>query len=161
VSINDSGDRTRRCWMCGALAAFGCDAKLVMTALSSRQLDGLGYPVQRGRRQDKVRIEMPRCASCRSWVSGWIAVLAIVTVMAGIAGTLIQSFVFPAAAAPSWLKVHHHGIGNVGTGIGLVFGFIAALLGMAWERKRSGRQSANTYPPVVSLRQLGWSFISD
>lgn len=161
MSTDDSGDTTRRCWMCGAPAASGCSAKLVMKAASSRQLDGLGYPVQRGRRQDKVRIEMPRCASCRSWVSGWIAVLAIVAVVAAIAGTLVQSFVFPAAVAPAWLKVHHHGIGNVGTGIGLVLGFIAALLGMAWERKRSGRQSANTYPPVVSLRQLGWSFLSD
>ena len=161
MSTDDSGDTTRRCWMCGAPAASGCGAKLVMKAASSRQLDGLGYPVQRGRRQDKVRIEMPRCASCRSWVSGWIAVLAIVAVVAAIAGTLVQSFVFPAAVAPAWLKVHHHGIGNVGTGIGLVLGFIAALLGMAWERKRSGRQSANTYPPVVSLRQLGWSFLSD
>jgi hypothetical protein len=104
---------------------------------------------------------MPRCASCRSWVGGWIAVLAIVAVGAGIAGTLIQSFVFPEAAAPSWLEVQHHGIGNVGTGIGLAVGFLAALLGMAWERKRSGRQSANTYPPVVSLRHLGWSFMSD
>jgi hypothetical protein len=161
VSINNSGDTSRRCWMCGAPAVSGCDAKLVMKAASSRHLDGLCYPVQRGRAQDKVRIEMPRCGDCRSWVSGWIAVLAIVTVVAGIAGTLIQSFVFPEAAAPSWLKVHYHGIGNVGTVIGIVLGFVAALLGMAWERKRSGRQSANTYPPVVSLRQLGWSFISD
>jgi len=95
----------RRCWMCGAPAVSGCDAKLVMKAASSRQLDGLGYPVQRGRRLDKVRIEMPRCGSCRSWVSGWIAVLAVVVVMAGIAGTLVQSFVFPAAVAPAWLKV--------------------------------------------------------
>jgi amino acid transporter len=161
VSIDDSGDTARRCWMCGAPAVSGCDAKLVLKAASSRQLDGLGYPVQRGRRLDKVRIEMPRCGSCRSWVSGWIAVLAVVVVMAGIAGTLVQSFVFPAAVAPAWLKVHHHGIGNVGTGIGLILGFIVALLGMAWERKRSGRQSANTYPPVVSLRRLGWSFLSD
>jgi len=42
-----------------------------------------------------------------------------------------------------------------------VLGFLAALLGMARERKQSGRQSANTYPPVVSLRHLGWSFLSD
>jgi hypothetical protein len=161
VSANDSGDTTRRCWMCGAPAVPGCHAKLVMTALSSRHLDGLGYPVQRGRAQDKVRIEVPRCAGCRSWVIGWIAVLAVVTVVAGIAGTLLQSFGFPTAAAPAWLKVYHHGIGNVGTVIGLVLGFVAVLWGMARERKRSGRQSANTYPPVVSLRQLGWSFISD
>ena len=161
MSVNDLGDTVRRCWMCGAPAVFGCDAKLVMKAAASRHLDGLGYPVRRGRAQDKVRIEMPRCAGCRSWVSGWIAVLAVVTVVAGIAGTLIQSFGFPTAAAPAWLKVHHHGIVNVGTVIGLVLGFVAVLWGMARERKRSGRQSANTYPPVVSLRQLGWSFISD
>ena len=147
--------------MCGALADPGCQAKLVMTAASSRHLDGLGYPVQRGRTQDKVRIEMPRCGSCRSWVGVWIAVLAIVTLAAAIAGTIIQSFAFPEVAAPAWLKIYHHGIGNVGTGIGLVLGFVAALSGMAWERKRSGRQSANTYPPIVSLRQLSWSFISD
>jgi len=132
-----------------------------MTAPSSKALDGLGYPVQRARTQDKVRIEMPRCTGCRSWAGNWIAVVAIVTVAAGIAGTIIQSFVFPEVAAPTWLKVYHHGIGNVGTGVGLVLGFMAALWGMARERKRSGRQSANTYPPVVSLRQLGWSFISD
>ena len=133
----------------------------IRTAAASRHLDGLGYSVRRGRAQDKVRIEMPRCARCRSWGSGWIAVLAVVTIVAGIAGTLIQSFGFPTAAAPAWLKVHHHGVGNVGTVIGLVLGFVAVLWGMARERKRSGRQSANTYPPVVSLRQLGWSFISD
>lgn len=94
-------------------------------------------------------------------MGGWIAVVAIVTLATAIAGTIIQSFVFPEAAASSWLRIYHHGIGNVGTGIGLVLGFVAALLAMAWERKRSGRQSANTYPPIVSLRELGWSFISD
>lgn len=103
---------------------------------------------------------MPRCAGCRSWVGNWIAVLAIVTVAAGIAGTIIQSLAFADVAAPSWIKTHHDGLGNVGTGVGLVLGFVATLCAMAWERKRSRRQSANTYPPIVSLRHLGWSFIS-
>jgi hypothetical protein len=103
-----------------------------------------------------------RCrAGCTHWVSGWIAALAIVTLTAGLAGTRIQSFLFSEVASPSSLKVDHQGIGNLGTGIGLVIGFVVALLAMAWMRKRSKRQSANSYPPVVSLRQLGWSFLSD
>jgi len=108
-----------------------------------------------------VRIEMPRCAGCRSWVGNWVAVLATVTLAAGIAGTFIQSFVFSDIAAPSWLKLGHVGLGNIGSGIGLVAGFVAALSAMAWERRRSGRRSANTYPPVVSLREIGWSSTSD
>ena len=132
-----------------------------MVASSAQRLDALGYQVQRSSGQDKVRIEMPRCAGCRSWVGNWIAVLATVTVAAGIAGTLIQSFIFSDLAAPSGLKVDHQGFGNIGTGIGLVLGFVVVLLAMARERKRSGRQSANSYPPVVSLRQVGWSFASD
>jgi hypothetical protein len=160
VSSDDSGDTAPRCWMCGRPADAGCSAKLVMSARSSRNLDALGYSVQRNGTQDKVRIEVPRCGACRSWVGGWVAVLATVAVAAGIAGTIIEGFAFPDVAAPSWLKVHHQGIGNVGTVIGFVLGFTVALLGMAWERKRSGRQSANNYPPVVSLRKLGWSFTS-
>lgn len=158
VSIDESA--TTRCWMCGKSAAAGCSAKLVMFAPSASGLDDLGFPVQRGRGRDKVRVEIPRCADCRGWVTGWIVVVAIMTVAAGIAGTVVQSAFFSDAAPPSWLKVHHEGIGNVGTGIGLVLGFVTALLAMAWKRKRSGRQSASTYPPVVSLRKLGWSFIS-
>jgi hypothetical protein len=132
-----------------------------MVASPAQQLEALGYQVQRGGGQHRVCVEIPRCAGCRNWVANWIAVLASVTVAAAIAGTLIQSFVFSDVAAPSWLKVYHHGPGNVGTGIGLVIGFVAGLLAMAWERKQSGRKSANTYPPVVSLRRLGWSFTSD
>lgn len=161
VSIGDRSDTSQRCWMCAAPAASGCGARLVMVASSARCLDALGYQVQRGSGQDKVRIEVPRCAGCRNWVNNWIAVLATVTVAGGIAGTLIQSFVFPDLAAPLGLKVDHHGFGNIGTGIGFALGFVVALLAMAWERKRSGRQSANSYPPVVSLRQIGWSFASD
>ena len=100
---------------------------------------------------------MPRCAGCRGWVIGWIAVAAIVAVAAGIAGAFVQSVFFSSAASPSWLKIHHEGIGNIGTGVGILPGFVAALLAMASERKRSERQSANTYLPVVSLRKLGWA----
>jgi hypothetical protein len=146
--------------MCGTPAVSGCGLKFVMFAPSSRRLDASGYEVQRRRGQDTVRIEMPRCARCRSWVGNWIAVLATVTVAAGIAGTFIQSFVVSDTAIPSWLNAGHVGFGNIG-GIGLVVGFVAALSGMAWERNRSGRQSANTYPPIVNLRHIGWSSTSD
>ena len=155
------GGPTSRCWMCGKSAVAGCGAKLAMFAPSAACLDGLSYPVQRGRGRDTVRIEMPRCAGCRGWVTGWIAIVAVVTVAASMAGTIVQSVFFSEVAPPTWLKVYHEGIGNTGTAVGLVLGFVAAMLGMAWERKRSGRRSANTYPPVVSLRELGWSFISD
>jgi hypothetical protein len=147
--------------MCGTPAVTGSGAKFVMFAPSVRRLDALGCEVQRGRGRDTVHIEMPRCARCRSWVGNWVAVLATVTVAGGIAGTFLQSFVFSDIAAPSWLNVGQLGLGNIGSGIGLVVGFVAALSGMAWERKRSGRQSANTYPPVVNLRHIGWSSTSD
>lgn len=160
VSINRGGE-TIRCWMCGKSAVAGCGAKLVMFAPSAFCLDGLGYPVQRGRGRDQVRVEVPRCAGCGSWVTGWTVVVAVVMVAAGITGTFVQSAFFADVPPPSWIKVYHEGIGNTGTGIGLVLGFVAALLAMAWDRKQSGRQSANAYPPIVSLRKLGWSFISD
>ena len=147
--------------MCGSPAVSGCGSKFVMFAPSARRLDALGYEVWRRRGQDTLHIEMPRCARCRSWVGNWIAVLATVTVAAGIAGTFIQSFVFSDTTAPSWLNAGHLGIGNIGSGLGLVVGFVAALLAMAWERKRSGRQSANTYPPIVNLRHIGWRSTSD
>jgi hypothetical protein len=147
--------------MCGETAVSGCDTKLVMHAPSACCLDALGYPVQRGRGRDKVRVQVPRCAGCRSWVRDWIATVAVVTVLAAIAGTLIQSFFFADVSPPRGIEAYHEGIGNIGTGIGLVLGFVAAMLAMAWERRRSGRQSVNDYPPVVSLRELGWSFVSD
>lgn len=157
MMTDNSGDAAVLCGMCGGPAVSGCEARLVMYAPSALCLDGLGHPVQRRKGRDNVRIAMPRCGGCRSWVSRWIAVVATVTVAAGIAGTSAQSVFFSEAAPPPWLKVYQEGIGNVGTGIGLVLGFVVALLGMAWKRKRSGRRSANAYPPVVSLRKLGWT----
>ena len=66
-------------------------------------------------------------------------------------------------ATSSSLKVDHHGLGNIGawTRIGRVPDFVVAPPAIAWERKRSGRQSTNNYPPDVNLRQIGWSFTAD
>jgi len=161
VSIGKPDELKPLCWMCGKPADPTCAAKLVLGAPSCWHLDGLGYQVQRGKRRDRVRIEMPRCARCRNWASDWIVLLIVATATAAMVGTLVQSLAYPNVMPPSWIKVYHHGVGNTGTGIGLVFGFVAALLGMTWARKRSGRRSANTYPPVVSLRDLGWSFLSE
>jgi hypothetical protein len=51
---------------------------------------------------------------------------------------LIQTFVFPDIAAPSWLEVDHYGLGKLGTGTGLVFGLAAELLAMVREREAIG-----------------------
>jgi hypothetical protein len=164
MSIDDTNTTSPRCWMCGKLADPGCDARLILNAPASSHLDGLGFSVDRGKQLDKVRVDMPRCARCRSWVNDWIVLLFVAIVGGAIAGAAVQSFILPHVEPPAWLKVGHYrrdGIGNSGAAIGLVLGCVGAILGMAWDRVRSKRRSANTYPPIVSLRQLGWSFVSD
>ena len=142
------------CWMCRRPADPECVAKLVMNAPADRCLDGLGYPVQPGSQLDRVFLEMPRCHSCRDWTSDWIAALVAATIAGGITGAIAQAF-----ASPSLLG--RVGFGNGGAAFSFMFGFLCALVAMAWARKLSGRRSTNTYPPVVSLQRLGWRLLSD
>jgi hypothetical protein len=142
------------CWMCRRPADSECTAKLVMNARADRCLDALGYPVQRGSQLDRVFLEMPRCRSCRDWTTDWVSALAAAAIAGGIAGAIAQAF-----ASPTLLS--RVGFGNGGAAIGFIVGFVCTLVAMAWARKLTGRRSANSYPPVVSLHQLGWRLLSD
>jgi hypothetical protein len=85
------------------------------------------------------------------------AALALAGLVVGaITGTILQSVVWPEVQAPSWLRVSHEGIGNSGTGLGVLAGFMVAVLVIAWHRKRSGFKALNQYPPVKRLKEYGW-----
>jgi hypothetical protein len=80
---------------------------------------------------------------------------------AAIAGTVMQAVFWPHAKAPSWLNYTHEGIGNTGTGIGSILGFVLALWGVAWRNRRQGIRSLMKYPPVMQLWQIGWRIPGD
>src|SRR6516164_4678967 len=95
---------------------------------------------------------LPSLSRLDQW--DWIAALVTATIAGGITGAIAQAF-----ASPSLLG--RVGFGNGGAAIGFILGFLCTLVAMALARKLSGRRSVNSYPPVVSLQQLGWRLLSD
>lgn len=149
------------CWACGAPARDDCAYVFVLVAPSRRVLDARGYPATRGRRLDKVRVRVPRCASCQAQSRLGIAIVLGGSAVGAIVATILQAAVWPDVAAPSWLRVSHEGIGNTGTGIGAVLGFVAGLLAAFLLRRRAGLRSLTSYPPIRMLRREGWQYPSD
>ncbi|HTW73073.1 MAG TPA: hypothetical protein VME47_24565 [Acetobacteraceae bacterium] len=137
------------CWQCGAIAATATGCDLLLVADPRFGLSGYGYLVKRGARQDEVRVRVPRCGRCRqrSGVS-----IAFVFTCAGLGAVAGRALPLPAdwhASPPG---------GSAGLAIGLVAGFVAAMLALALYRHLAGIRAVTTYPPVVRLRREGWHF---
>jgi hypothetical protein len=132
------------CWQCGASASAECAYRFVLVAGSSRGLDPLGSPVERGAGLDKVRVRVPRCVNCRSRNR-----LSVMICFGGAAAGVIV-----------FQQLGHEGVSGTTTWVAAVTGFVVALLGVALHRRLSGFRSLNSYPQVVTLRQTGWHYPS-
>jgi hypothetical protein len=142
------------CWQCGAPAQADCAYALKLVAGESRQLDAQGYPVIRGRRRDQLRVAVPRCIACRNRSRDSIVILFASMVAGAILVPVVQSLFWPGLA--SWLHVGHEGPLGTASAIGLVAGAVAAITGVAWQRRRLGLRALNAYPPVLALKRAGW-----
>jgi hypothetical protein len=149
------------CWQCGRPATRDSAYAMFLVAAADAHLDGLGAPVQRGRREDKVRLRIPRCEACR--FRGWLGVATVLAgaLVGGIAGPILQATIWPPWQGPAWLQIDHEGPLSNAAAFGMVAGFVIALLGVAVSRKRAGLRSLNNYPAVLTLRQEGWRFPAD
>ena len=138
------------CWQCGAPANPGSAFRLKLVARSSRGLDPLGHPVDRSAGRDKLTILVPRCANCRSrsWLS--IAIVILGLIAGEIAYPILRRMFLPWLDTPDWSEASF--------GWGGLVGSVVALLGVAIHRVRTGRRSLNSYPSVVALRKVGWSY---
>jgi hypothetical protein len=143
------------CWQCGAPACAGCAYSLLLVANPRWGLTGAGHLVKRGERLDEVRVRVPRCADCR-FRSGISVVKTFVSAIAG-------AIVIPVVGSRLWPDVDGLHPGNSGladgmTIIGVVLGFVVAMLGIALHRRFAGLRPLTTYPPVIRLRKEGWHF---
>lgn len=146
------------CWQCGAPASDACAYSLRLVAASRSGLRAPGCLVKRGDRQDEVRVRVPRCPDCRLRTLVSIGIIFAVTLAAMIAAPILQSVLWPRLSLPFWLVASDQGTGNTATGVGLVLGFVVALLSVVLHRRLSGIRPVTTYPPVVMLRREGWHF---
>lgn len=148
------------CWQCGAPASAKYAYGIQLVANPRRALDAFGYPVERGRWQDMLKVRVPRCANCR-YRNRLSAVIVLGSAIVGaIVAPIVPSSYWPQIHMPAWLfpNISHEGTGDAATGIGIVLGLAAGMLGVALHRRLSGFRSLNTCPPVVRLRRAGWYY---
>jgi len=155
----DRNDAT--CWQCGAPADAACSYALLLVADARGGLSALGYSVDRGKREDKVRVRVPRCRNCRGRNRRSAMITLGGMAVGALVAPIVQSRFWPQTETSAWLQVSHEGIGGTANGIGLVVGFVAAMLGIALHRRLSGLRSLGTYPPVIFLLHAGWHYPSD
>jgi hypothetical protein len=132
------------CWQCGAPADPGRAYKMALVARAGRGLETLGYPVTRRRSRDTIRVPIPRCRACQNRNRLSVAMTFVGLAAGAIAGRLAR-VVWP-------------GLTGGATAIGAVVGVVVVMFAVAYERKRSGRRPRGAYPPIVKLRQAGWSY---
>jgi hypothetical protein len=143
------------CWQCGALALPECAYALKLVAWPRLGLPALGHPVKRGDQQDEVTVHVPRCTRCRVRSRIGIAIMLAVMAISAILGAMVNAIFWPTKTPqPSGAD----SVGNLGAGLGLVLGFVAAALTIAAERRAAGRRPVTTYPPVLILRETGWHY---
>src|SRR5580692_929855 len=152
----DSSDAN--CWQCGALASTDCAYSLLLVADARRGLVALGHPVTRGKRQDKVRVRVPRCAGCRFRNHLSVIITAAVAFAGAIVAPAVQSLIRLYTTLPAWLQDSQGGATGATYAVGAVVGFVLALVGIGLHRRLSGLRSMGIYPPVIFLMQAGWHY---
>ncbi len=125
------------CWPCGAPADPACAAEARLTMEARRCADGQGQPVIRGKRQDLIRLRIPRCERCRN--RGYVSTAII---LAGYAAGALAGMAIPSRGLMSV-------VGAAVCGLGLMFVLSAF-------ETRAGFRRIGDYPPLRSLRAAGW-----
>jgi len=77
------------------------------------------------------------------------------TVAGAIVVPFVQSRFWPDIDGP---QPGNSGLAGAATMIGVVLGFVAAMLGIALHGRLSGLRPLTTHPAVIRLRQAGWHF---
>ena len=134
------------CWQCGAPARDECAYRFKLFAYPGSGADSLGYPVTPGRGMDSVVVRVPRCDACRGRGDDGIVLLFVGMIAGAIAAPMMRALWFANIAS-----------GGTASVIGLVVGALLAICGVAWRRRSLGLRALNAYPPVLALRQAGWS----
>jgi hypothetical protein len=126
------------CWQCGAPADPVFAFIKVLNASAKQHKDGQGYPVDRGKWLDTVRVPIPCCKTCRNRYRS------------------SRFLVFPLGAV-LWGVGLRSGVAFLFGGLGTTYALHLAIL--HFER-RSGRRSIDDYPPLQRLRQDGWFVVN-
>jgi len=148
------------CWQCGGAAEPEAAYHVGLVASTSRALSPLGFPVTRQGWQDSVRVPIPRCRTCRTRNRGTAVTILIATVSGALVLPALRSAFRQADGSPPWwlgCDTPDH----IMTGVGMILGFLIAVLGIAVHKRRLGLRSLNSYPPVVALRRSGWQWPGD
>ena len=59
---------------------------------------------------------------------------------------------------PAWLLARWAGALNTATGIGVLTGFVAAMVRVRMRRRNSGLRRLDSYPAVRMLMRAGWHY---
>jgi hypothetical protein len=148
------------CWHCGGAADPHATYTLVLVASTTRAPDPLGFPVRRRWGRDEVRVSVPRCLACRARNrAAMIAAFLAAAIGAAVMPALWSHF-GPRGGPPRWWSGGEDP-SHVMIGVGLVLGFVVAILGIALRRRLLRLRPYKTYPPVVALRARGWNWPND
>jgi hypothetical protein len=130
-----------------------------LVAASRHRLAAFGYPVNRGRTQDKLRVCVQRYARCRSRNRSSALIVLGDMAVGALIPTMSQSYVWQKIDAPSRLLLSREAVWSSATATGLVvLGFVAALAGVVLHCRLAGFHALGTYSPVVMLWQAGWHY---
>lgn len=156
-ACNSPGTSKSECWQCGRPADPKATYTAVLVAATKRGASPLGFPVKTRGSRDEVRVPVPRCRACQ------VRTNAIIF-------KVLLSTAFGAIVAPaSWAIFGTHGgplpwwsAGNNPNDImvilGVLVGFMGALLRLKLRYRKHGFRSINAYPPIAALRAQGWDW---
>lgn len=150
------------CSQCGEAADPKSAYSVRLVANPGHGVEAIGYEVARRGGLDEVRVNVPRCIRCKVRTRRSNAVVPAGALAGAVVGPIFWSTFGQRFRVPAWLHFGYQSEGILGTpvALGLVIGFIVALLGVAFKNHRLHLRSVTDYPAVLKLRQEGWNFPS-
>ena len=103
---------------------------------------------------------VPRCLACRARNRAAVITAFLAAVIGAAVMPTVWSHFGPRGGPPRRLSGGEDP-SHVMIGVGLVLGFVVAMLGIALRRRLLRHRPFNTYQPVVALRARGWNWPSD
>jgi hypothetical protein len=149
------------CWQCGRAADPNAAYTATLVTSPKRALSPLGFPVKRLRRWDSVRVPIPRCRTCRARNRVSVVIVLLGAAFGAAVVPSLWSKFGPSLAPPSWVQIGGRTEGDPTIGVGIVLGFVVALVGVTLRKRQLGLRSLNTYPPIAALRSRGWAWPND